>query len=244
MAAHTAVWSPITYIAGAAAKAAHTRSAADNAGAGLARGFCTVYIDCIRFALGDVRRAERDIRKALRSHGGNERVAVRALHFYGVTRAAGAADADRVLFGIRCGGLQHAGAACAEHNAAIDGKHAVAVKCAVTVTGGAADVHRTAVNRKRTVGIEPVAGGVYDERAAVDGERICTRGAEAAVNGTACGIQTVVACGDINRTAVDGEVDGFKALSGLFHHDGAVLDRKGVICVQAVVAGLYGDTAA
>ena len=115
------IWPPIppfgaltTHIAGAAAEAAHTRSAADNAGAGLARGFCTVYIDCIRFALGDVRRAEHDIRKVLRSHGGNERVAVRALHFYGVTRAAGAADADRVLFGIRCGGLQHAGAACAK----------------------------------------------------------------------------------------------------------------------------------
>ena len=113
-----------------------------------------------------------------------------------------------------------------------------------TVTGTDGNDALTAVNRKRTVGIEPVAGGVDGERAAVDGERICTRGAKAAVNGAACNIQTVVACDDIDRTAVDGEVDGFKTLAGLFHHDGAVLDRKGVICVQAVVAGLYGDTAA
>ena len=137
---------------------------------------------------------------------------------YGVTRAAGAADADRVLFGIRCGGLQHAGAACAESTTpAVDGKHAVAVKCAVTVTGGAADVHRTAVNLSAPLESSPSPEAFTVRCAAVYGERICTRGAKAAVNGAACSIQTVVACGDIDRTAVDGEVDGFKAFARLFH---------------------------
>ena len=164
---------------------------------------------------------------------------------------AGKAQKHVGLSGTASCALSHARTACNGDNAAGDAALTCIVKGTVAAVGGAVDYESAAADIKMTVRVDAVTACVYDNRAAADGYiavvvngKHVRAGAITFAVTSACGINAVVGCGDVDIAAADRHFDTLDALIAFIDDYGSTGYVQSRIGVDAVITGIDGEAAA